>query len=177
MLRPSSPPRDPFARSSAEDAEAFEKEIRPLLIENCRKCHGAEKQKGGLRVDSRKALVEGGESGPAVVPGPPGEEPPDRRRPAIGASFEMPPGRKLRDEQIAALERWVAAGAPWPAEAPVADRGDEARRRHWAFQPVGTPSRRRSVAPTGAGPRSTPSSWPASKRRGWSRRRRPTGAR
>src|SRR6185312_13649205 len=108
-----------LARSPAEDAETFEKEIRPLLIENCRKCHGAEKQKAGLRVDSRKALMEGGESGPSVVPGHP-----DMSL-LIGAirqagELKMPPGRKLRDEQIAALERWVAAGAPWPADAPSA---------------------------------------------------------
>ncbi len=131
-------PSGAFARSSAEDAEAFEKEIRPLLIENCGKCHGAEKQKAGLRVDSRKALVEGGESGPALVPGRPGESLLiDAVRQA--GELRMPPGRKLRDEQIAALERWVAAGAPWPANAPAASRDDQARRRHWAFRPVGAP--------------------------------------
>ena len=48
--------------SFIDDAETFEKEIRPLLIENCLKCHGVEKQKAGLRVDSRKGLLEGGES-------------------------------------------------------------------------------------------------------------------
>ncbi len=127
-----------LARPSTGDAEAFEREIRPLLVENCRKCHGADKQKGGLRIDSRKALIEGGETGPAVVPGR------SDKSVLIDAvrqrgELKMPPGRKLRDEQIAALERWVAAGAPWPAEAPVADKVDEARRRHWAFRPVAAP--------------------------------------
>jgi hypothetical protein len=127
-----------LARSSTEDAETFEKEIRPLLIENCSKCHGAEKQKSGLRVDSRKALIEGGESGPSVVPGRPDKSlliDAVRHR----GELQMPPGRKLRDEQVAALERWVAAGAPWPADARIADRSDEARRHHWAFQRVGAP--------------------------------------
>ena len=126
------------ARAS-EDAEAFEKEIRPLLVENCRKCHGADKQKGGLRVDSRKSLVEGGETGPAIEPGHP-----DRslliRAVRHRGELKMPPDRRLRDDQIAALERWIASGAPWPAGDRAVDRSEEARRRHWAFQLVRDPA-------------------------------------
>ena len=55
------------------DLEAFEKEVRPLLIEHCGKCHGAEKQKAGLRLDARQAILEGGDSGPAIVAGRPDE--------------------------------------------------------------------------------------------------------
>jgi mono/diheme cytochrome c family protein len=126
-----------FAWSSTEDGEVFEKEIRPLLIENCGKCHGAEKQRAGLRIDSRKALLEGGESGPSLVPGHPDKS---LLISAIRQSGElrMPPGRKLRDDQIATLERWVAAGAPWPADL-IAGQNDDVRRRHWAFQPVVAP--------------------------------------
>ena len=51
----------------------FEKHVRPLLVEKCQSCHGAEKAKGGLRLDSRAALLRGGDSGPAAVPGTPGE--------------------------------------------------------------------------------------------------------
>src|SRR5947209_6704270 len=51
--------------------EFFEKKIRPVLVENCSQCHGAAKQKGMLRLDSRAALLKGGETGPAVVPGDP----------------------------------------------------------------------------------------------------------
>src|SRR4051812_461653 len=122
------PPGDVRAVSTA-DAEAFEREIRPLLIENCAKCHGAEKQKGGLRVDSRKALMEGGETGPEIVPGRPSESL------LIAAvrqdgELKMPPGRKLNPEQVAALERWVAAGADWPSGSPsIAGRDDQAGRR------------------------------------------------
>jgi hypothetical protein len=128
-----------LARPSTDDAESFEREIRPLLAENCRGCHGAGKQRGGLRVDSLRALTEGGASGPAIVPGRPDESlliEAVRQR----GELRMPPGRTLRAEQVDALERWIAAGAPWPAEAPVADRGDDARRRHWAFQPVVAPA-------------------------------------
>ena len=126
------------SRSMAADVDAFEREIRPLLIENCSKCHGIEKQKGGLRVDSRKALAEGGESGPAIVPGHPDKSLLIEAVRQAG-ELKMPPDRKLRDDQLAALERWVAAGAPWPADPPAASRDGEARRRHWAFQPVGSP--------------------------------------
>src|SRR6516162_504002 len=49
-------------------AQFFESKIRPILAENCWKCHGDKKQKGSLRLDSRSALVTGGDSGPAIVP-------------------------------------------------------------------------------------------------------------
>jgi hypothetical protein len=54
-------------------ADDFEKKVRPLLIEKCVACHGSEKQKGGLRLDSRAALLTGGERGAALVPGKPDE--------------------------------------------------------------------------------------------------------
>jgi hypothetical protein len=52
-------------------ADLFEERIRPVLVGQCLRCHGPEKQKGGLRVDSRKALLQGGDSDPVVVPGQP----------------------------------------------------------------------------------------------------------
>ncbi len=68
------------AAAIAEDAtftpdqlEYFEKRVRPLLVEHCQKCHGAEKQKGELRLDSREALLKGGETGPAIVAGKPAD--------------------------------------------------------------------------------------------------------
>src|SRR4051812_33054011 len=81
----------------AADVEAFEKEVRPLLIESCAKCHGADKQKAGLRVDSRQALLEGGETGPALVAGRPDES---LLLEAVrqDGDLKMPPGRKLAPE-------------------------------------------------------------------------------
>src|SRR5262249_57927575 len=52
-------------------ADFFEAKVRPLLVESCLKCHGDKKQSSGLRLDSRAALLEGGENGPAIVPGDP----------------------------------------------------------------------------------------------------------
>ena len=61
-----------FRRAAADDAGSlafFENSIRPLLVENCVKCHGPKKSESGLRLDSKQAALKGGESGPVIVPG------------------------------------------------------------------------------------------------------------
>jgi hypothetical protein len=91
----------------------FEQNVRPLLAENCYSCHGEKKQKGGLRLDSLESILKGGESGPAVVPGKPGES---LLVDAINyAGPEMPPTGKLAAEKVAVLTRWITLGAPWPS--------------------------------------------------------------
>ena len=119
--------------------EAFEREVRPVLMETCRSCHGPEKRKGGLRVDSLATLLEGGDSGPAVVPGDLDESllvQAVRREDGL----EMPPKHPLPPEQVAAIERWVAAGAVWPDDgAPAVATRKEAWDSHWAFQSIGRP--------------------------------------
>src|SRR5436190_19359010 len=57
--------------SNAGGEEFFERKVRPVLAGTCVKCHGAKKASGGLRLDSREAMLKGGDSGPAVVPGDP----------------------------------------------------------------------------------------------------------
>lgn len=122
----------------------FEKEIRPLLIKHCLECHGEKKQKGELRLDSLKAILKGGESGPAIVPGKSGES---ILVEAINfESFEMPPEQKLKDKEIAALTRWVNEGAYWPENAGhvIKQRNNETffseeDRNFWVFQPVKQP--------------------------------------
>lgn len=103
---------DPSSGDTAREHERFfEMHIRPLLIERCLKCHGEDAQKGGLRLDSREAVLAGGESGPAVTPGKPGES---LLIEAINhATLEMPPDGKLPAPQIELLSRWVALGVPW----------------------------------------------------------------
>src|SRR5215210_7053407 len=56
---------------SPADLEFFEKQVRPLLVASCTECHGDEKQSNDLRLDSREAILKGGERGPAIVPGKP----------------------------------------------------------------------------------------------------------
>ncbi len=129
----------PLAAVSAD--EDFEKHVRPLLVTRCVRCHGPAKQSGGLRLDSRAALLEGGDSGPALVPGKPAAS---LLIKAVGRAgdLKMPPKEKLPPGQIESLTRWVARGAPWPAPAPAARAAGAAfevsarQRRWWAFQPV-----------------------------------------
>src|SRR5689334_2314788 len=96
----------------SEEAKFFESQIRPLLIESCAKCHGAEKQRGGLRVDSRAALLKGGDSGSALLPGKPDES--LLLKAVRYQGPEMPPKKRLKADDVAALAKWVASGAVWP---------------------------------------------------------------
>ncbi len=129
---------------AADDAEHFfEKEVRPLLIENCQKCHGEEKQEGSLRLDSRESILKGGDTGPALVQGKSAES---LMMKAVRhqEGLEMPPKKSLRPEQIAALAHWIDSGASWPVSAnspgsPKPKSIAERARDHWAFQPIKNP--------------------------------------
>ncbi len=129
------------AEPSAEDLEFFEKEIRPILVQSCQKCHGDRKQEGGLRLDSQAALLKGGDSGPALVAGKPDES---LLIEAVGyaGDIRMPPKAKLPDEHIAALNSWVKRGAPWPQDKAGSKPGEfdlAARKaKQWVFQPLRT---------------------------------------
>jgi mono/diheme cytochrome c family protein len=121
----------------AEQVEYFEKTIRPLLVENCVRCHGPKKQQGGLRLDTAEGLAKGTDSGPAVVPGDPAKS---KLIQSVKRTndYAMPPDKALSKEQVAALEAWVKVGAPFPASGnatvdPAADK------KHWAFQPITAP--------------------------------------
>ncbi|MDB6121668.1 MAG: Protein of unknown function (DUF1553)/Protein of unknown function (DUF1549)/Planctomycete [Pedosphaera sp.] len=105
----------------AEDFEFFEKRIRPLLVENCYKCHSAESEKikGGLRLDTKESLLKGGESGPAIVPGDPEKSLLIKAVRYMDKDLQMPPkDKRLSDAQIADLVAWVKMGAPDPRSAP-----------------------------------------------------------
>jgi hypothetical protein len=97
-----------------ESERLFLTKVKPLLDSRCVSCHGAEKVKAGLRLDSREASLKGGESGPAVVPGKPGESLLLTSVMHAKEDLKMPPKEKLTPQDIAVLERWITAGAPWP---------------------------------------------------------------
>jgi hypothetical protein len=150
----------PASASSTDPAavEFFEKSIRPLLTTRCQGCHGTVKQKGGLRLDSRAAILAGGNSGPAVVPG-------DAKGSLLvdavnyGETVKMPPKSKLPEPEITALKRWVEMGAPWgrdvqPTSRPRAsslDFQDEMRERarFWSIQPLRDPAPPAAADPRG----------------------------
>ena len=126
----------------AAGIEFFEKRIRPILVQHCFECHGPEKTKGGLRLDSRTGWTTGGDSGPSIVPGNPDES---LLIQAIryGGDFEMPPTGKLPNELIKDLERWVQIGAPDPRAGPATPEDSkpkvldlQAGRQHWAYRPL-----------------------------------------
>src|SRR5437016_12622896 len=126
-----------------EQLKFFEEKVRPILAENCYKCHGSDKQKGNLRLDVREAVFAGGESGPVIVPGKPDES---ALVEAINwQALEMPPTGKLTDSQIATLTEWIRLGAPMPKDhgggsgvSVRKTRGiiTDDDRQWWAFQPI-----------------------------------------
>ncbi|GAB4455513.1 MAG: PSD1 and planctomycete cytochrome C domain-containing protein [Armatimonadaceae bacterium] len=122
----------------AEAAEFFESKVRPVLLENCISCHGKDAQIAGLRLDSREALLKGGESGPALVPGNPDKSLLIEVIRHTG-KIKMPQGGKLKDTEIANLTAWVQAGAPWPESAGAGTWSMSSGQKHWSFQPVAKP--------------------------------------
>ncbi|RPI77520.1 MAG: DUF1549 domain-containing protein, partial [Planctomycetaceae bacterium] len=129
----------PSAASDAEQSRFFETTIRPLLVDKCFKCHGAQKQWASLRLDSRAAIQTGGDSGPAVVPGQPDGSLLIQAVKQLDDELKMPPDGKLTDQQIADLVRWVEGGAVFPETVPAA-RQRTRDPNHWAFQPRHTPA-------------------------------------
>jgi mono/diheme cytochrome c family protein len=111
------------------------REVKPLLAEKCGACHGAVRQKSGLRLDAGKFIHKGGDEGPAIVVGKSGESALVHKLTAAGGESLMPPegeGKPLTEHEIGLLRRWIDAGAKYPADEPIA--GDP--REHWSFQPA-----------------------------------------
>lgn len=145
----------PTTQATSQQDQFFESKVRPLLIEHCYNCHGVEKQKGELRLDSRKAILAGGDSGPTIVPGKPEESLLIQAIQYKG--LEMPPKGKLSQDKIQVLTTWVKLGAPWPGpdksspSPPGPNKLETGRgkvheftitkadRAYWAFQPVVRP--------------------------------------
>ena len=136
-----------------EELEFFESEIRPLLANKCYSCHSAQsetkgKLKANLRLDSLQAILKGGDSGPALVPG-------DVNSLIIKAvgylneDMAMPPKGKLKAHEIQALTRCVELGAPWPGSSSMKLAQDHTneepydwealRKNHWAFRSLVKP--------------------------------------
>ena len=121
----------------ADDAsDFFETRIRPVLAQQCFKCHGGENESGELRVDSRQALLDGGDLGPALKPGDPEASLIVTAMSYHDDDLQMPPDEQLEESVVADFRHWIKAGAVWPES--VAN-GFESR-RHWAFEPPQRPA-------------------------------------
>ncbi len=130
------------------DVEFFESKVRPILSKHCYNCHSTEsdKARGGLLLDTREAVLAGGNTGPALVAGKPEESLLIEAIRYKNEDLQMPPkGEKLSDEQIAILTEWVKRGAPDPRinlEIKGTDNPAYAGvgKNHWAFKPVQKPA-------------------------------------
>jgi hypothetical protein len=118
----------------------FETKVRPILATECFSCH-TDSQLGGLRLDSREAMIQGGKSGPSIVPGDPEKSLLVIALRQTGA-LKMPKGGKLKPDQIESIAQWIRTGAAWPAavKPPVTFKEetgiDQARRAFWSFLPL-----------------------------------------
>ncbi|QJE97915.1 PSD1 and planctomycete cytochrome C domain-containing protein [Luteolibacter luteus] len=140
-----------IARATAPDPadlEFFEKKVRPILSEHCYGCHSADtKAAGDLRVDDFNGLLNGGNNGPAVVPGDPEKSLLIQRIIHKEDRLLMPKeSAPLSEAQIADLRTWISRGAAWPFEKIPEDLGkvtakyEKLRKTHWAWQPLVKPS-------------------------------------
>ena len=133
-----------LAVAQADTAIDFQREIRPVLSENCFQCHGPDSttRMAGLRLDRKEAAFEVRKSGAAVVPGKPAASLLYQRISAADAGRRMPPAyshKTLNERQVDLLKRWIAQGAPW--------------QEHWAFRaPVQPASSGRAESGVGAEP-------------------------
>ncbi|MBL9116218.1 MAG: PSD1 domain-containing protein [Verrucomicrobiaceae bacterium] len=130
----------PLALASAapfppDQVEFFEKQVRPLLAERCYDCHGSHRHENGLRLDSRDGVIRGSDYGPVVKAGDPNNSKLLKAvKHAAGVEAMPKKGAKLNATEVAALEKWITLGVPWPEEkAVVAAKSDKP---HWAFQKV-----------------------------------------
>lgn len=144
---PSASDESTSTQFTAAQIEFFESRIRPLLARRCYECHSSKSRtlKAGLLLDSRSAILKGGDSGRAI-----NLEKPEESL-LIEAvrfqSYEMPPDGKLKDQEIAWLVTWIEMGAPWPDNETAISVSsgrqeldwNELRNSHWAWKPVTRP--------------------------------------
>ncbi len=133
------------APSGQSGVDFFESRIRPVLVEECYECHSAKakKVKGGLRLDSREDILKGGDTGPGLVSGDPDASLLIKAVRHADKDLAMPRGKdgpkKLPDQVIADLVRWVQMGAPYPGAAASNPASISPKTAHWSFQPVRNP--------------------------------------
>lgn len=118
-----------------EERIDFSKQIQPILKQFCYRCHGPEKQKSGLRLDQRKAALEGGDEGVVVIAGKSGQSNLYRYIAGLDADKKMPPtGPKPSREQIELIKKWIDEGAVWP------EKAEAESEIWWSLKPLQRPA-------------------------------------
>ena len=118
---------------------AFARDIQPLLADRCVKCHGPEKQKGGLRLDAKTRAMQGGDDGKIIEPGKSAESRLIHLVAGLEEDTVMPPkdkGERFTAAQIGLLRAWIDQGVSWPDDGKVA----RVRSDHWSLQPLQRPT-------------------------------------
>ncbi len=134
------------APAEAKKVEFFESKIRPVLIEQCYKCHSeeaanAKKLKGGFKLDTKAGMLAGGDIGPAIVPGKPDAGTLLKSLKHDG-DLKMPQDGKLPDAVIKDFEKWIADGAVDPRTSTAAKTTAidiEKGKQFWSFRPPRSP--------------------------------------
>ena len=134
----------PVSGHAADGDDYFESQVRPILVEHCYECHSEEagERSGGLSLDRKAGWAQGGDSGPAIVPGQVESSLLIQSIRYANEDLQMPPKNRLSAEDIAILEEWVARGAPDPRDAGIegAVRRDDIdydqARQGWAYRPL-----------------------------------------
>lgn len=132
---------------TADQVEFFEKKIRPVLVDQCVKCHssGPRSPKGGLKLENRSDLLRGGDSGPTIVTGKPDQSKLIEAISYKNNDLQMPPKGKLPESVVSDFSTWIKMGAPWPGKdnSPTvsATKGDifdlvGRKAEHWCWKPV-----------------------------------------
>ncbi len=125
----------PTQMRSAEPPKTvdYARDVKPIFAKHCISCHGAEKQKSGLRLDQKAAALAGGDSGKAIVPGKANESHLLKLVTSDDDSTRMPPkGAKLTAAEIATLQAWIEQGAKWPDDgSAIANPAD-----WWSLKPL-----------------------------------------
>jgi len=129
-----------FADQAGNDY--FENFVRPIFHDECIKCHGAEKQKGGFALHQKTLAFAGGDLGIAIAPGALDRSLMIKAIERGDKDLQMPPKKELTQEHVKILKTWISMGAPWPDDQsntsilPAAKRIDEVRKSHWSLQPL-----------------------------------------
>lgn len=140
----------PIISLIADENHFFESKIRPILSEKCYECHSSKssKIKGGLRLDHIELILQGGDSGPAIVQGNPEESLLVQAIRYDDQDFHMPPKEKLPKQVVQDFERWISEGATWPDESvPTLSSSnkrksfnlEKRKNSHWCWQPINPP--------------------------------------